>query len=136
MADSVRIDKWLWSVRLFKTRTQATNACKSGKISINENTAKPSSLVQVDNVVQVKRSGFEFQFLVRKIISKRVGAALAQPCYVDQTPQSELNKYTDWFSRKAPAERREKGAGRPTKHERRRIDAFKDFYFDDFEDLD
>lgn len=128
--DKVRVDKWLWSVRVFKSRTLATNACKSGKISINESTVKPSYSLEVDEVVHVKKNGFNLQFKVIKLIQKRVGAPIARQCYEDLTPESELRKYEDWFIGKGGAERREKGAGRPTKRERREIDRFKIEYLE------
>mgnify|MGYP000562455201 CR=1 FL=1 len=123
--DKVRIDKWLWSVRIFKSRTIATDACKSGKIKIKGVNVKPSYLVEREELVEVRKNGFDLQFKVIDLIQKRVSAPLAQQCYEDLTPAEELNKYQDWFVGKAAAEKREKGAGRPTKKERRSIDEFK-----------
>ncbi len=125
--DKVRIDKWLWSVRIFKSRTISTEACKSNKVKINEEGIKPSTSVEVGNLVEVRKNGFIFNYKVLKLISKRVSATLAQPCYEDLTPEEELNKYKDWYVGKAQAERREKGAGRPTKRERRDIDRYKEW---------
>ena len=125
MAEKVRIDKWLWSVRIFKTRTLATNACKSGKVRINDSSVKPSYLLQVGEHIQVHKDGFYLQFKALKLISKRVGAPIAITCYENLTPEEELNKYNDWFVGKAQSERREKGSGRPTKKQRREIDEFK-----------
>jgi len=123
--DKVRIDKWLWSVRIFKSRTLATDACKSGKVKIKGANVKPSYLVEREELVEVRKNGFDLQFKVIDLIQKRVSAPLAQLCYEDLTPAEELNKYQDWFVGKASAEQREKGAGRPTKKERRTIDDFK-----------
>lgn len=123
--DKVRIDKWLWSVRIFKSRTIATDACKSGKVKIKGINVKPSYLLEREELVEVRKNGFDLQFKVVDLIQKRVSAPLAQQCYEDLTPAEELNKYQDWFVGKAAAERREKGAGRPTKKERRTIDEFK-----------
>ena len=123
--DKVRIDKWLWSVRIFKSRTMATDACKSGKVKIKGVNVKPSYLLQRKEMVEVRKNGFDLQFRVIDLIQKRVSAPLAQQCYEDLTPAEELNKYQDWFVGKAAAEKREKGAGRPTKKERRTIDEFK-----------
>ena len=123
--DKVRIDKWLWSVRIFKSRTLATDACKSGKVKIKGANVKPSYLVEREELVEVRKNGFDLQFKVIDLIQKRVSAPLAQVCYEDLTPPDELNKYQDWFVGKASAEKREKGAGRPTKKERRSIDDFK-----------
>ena len=134
MAIKTRIDKWLWSVRIYKTRTLASDEVRSGKVKINQTNAKPASNVQAGDTVIVKKNGFNFQFKVLEIIEKRVAAPIAQQCYQDQTPLEELNKYQDWFVGKYGAEVRDKGAGRPTKKDRREIDDFKDNYFDDDED--
>ena len=128
--DKVRIDKWLWSVRIFKSRTIATAACKAGRVKIGENTVKPSEKVVVGQMVYVKKEGFNLEFLVKKLIEKRVGAPIAQTCYENLTPEEEMNKFSDWFIGKAATERRDKGAGRPTKRERREIDAWKNWHFD------
>lgn len=127
MLDKVRIDKWLWSVRIFKSRTLATDACKSGKVKIEGLPVKPSYLVTREEVIEVRKNGFNFRFRVLELIQQRVGAPIAQQCYEDLTPEEELQKYDSWFVGKAAAERREKGAGRPTKRERREIDRFKDW---------
>lgn len=122
----VRVDKWLWSVRIFKSRTLATDACKSGKVKIKGISIKPSYQVQRGETLEVRKNGFNLVFKVEGLIQKRVGAPIAQKCYQDLTPAEELNKYTDWFVGKASAEQRGKGAGRPTKRERRDLDRFKD----------
>jgi len=127
MLKKVRIDKWLWSVRIFKSRSMATDACKSGKIKIGENNVKPSYLLKREEIVFVKKNGFDLSFKVVDLLEKRVSAVLAQPCYEDLTPAEELNKYKDWFVGKGRPEVREKGAGRPTKRDRRNIDKFKDY---------
>lgn len=127
MLKKVRIDKWLWSVRIFKSRSMATDACKSGKVKVGENNIKPSYLLQRGETVFVKKNGFELTFKVVDLLEKRVSAVLAQPCYEDLTPAEELNKYKDWFVGKGRPEVREKGSGRPTKRDRRDIDKFKDF---------
>jgi len=127
MLKKVRIDKWLWSVRIFKSRSMATDACKSGKIKVGENNVKPSYLLQREEVISVKKNGFDLTFKVVDLLEKRVSAVLAQPCYEDLTPAEELNKYKDWFVGKGRPEVREKGAGRPTKRDRRNIDKFKDY---------
>jgi ribosome-associated heat shock protein Hsp15 len=130
----VRIDKWLWSVRIFKSRTIATDACKGGKVKLNNTNVKPSSLVQKDDVLIIRKNGFDFQFKVVELIEKRVSAAIAQQCYENITPQEEMNKYSEWFAAgKASAEKRDRGTGRPTKKERREIDDYKEGWFD-FED--
>ena len=104
----------------------ATNACKSGRVKIKDSKLKPSYLLKVGDEIQISKDGFNLTFLVKTIISKRVSFALAHPCYENLTPESELNKYKDWYIGKGAAERREKGTGRPTKKERREIEEFKD----------
>ena len=129
----VRIDKWLWSVRIFKSRTLATDACKEGKVRVGGMPVKASHLIAENEEITVKKDGFNFQFRVVKTIEKRVGAPIAVTCYEDLTPPEERNKYQVWFiSAHSNVEKREKGAGRPTKKERRELDEFKDVY--DWED--
>ncbi len=123
--EKVRVDKWLWSVRIFKSRTMATDACKSGKVKIEGTLVKPAQDIQPGDILEVRKDGFNLQYKVVSLIQKRVGAPIAQQCYEDLTPEEELNKYKDWFVGKATPERREKGAGRPTKKERREIERFK-----------
>lgn len=130
----VRIDKWLWAVRLFKSRTIAADACKSGKVKSNDVIVKPSHLLVKDEILEVKKNGFTLSFKVNHLIEKRVSATLAAPCFDDLTPQEELDKYKDWFVGKSGTEFRERGDGRPTKKERRDIDEFKEMYFDDFDE--
>ncbi|MBI5916278.1 MAG: RNA-binding S4 domain-containing protein [Bacteroidetes bacterium] len=128
--EKVRIDKWLWSVRIFKSRTLAADAIKSGKVRIGESVAKPSDLVGVGQTVFVKKEGFNLEFLVKKLIDQRVGAPLALECFDNLTPVEELGKFSEWFIGKAGVERRGRGTGRPTKRERREIDTFKGDRFD------
>ena len=124
--EKVRIDKWLWSVRIFKSRTIATDACKSGRVRVAGEQVKASYLMSEQEEVTVKKDGFNFQYRALKLIEKRVGAPIAVTCYEDITPEDEKNKYNSWFlNAKSNAEKREKGAGRPTKKERREIDDFK-----------
>ena len=123
--DKVRIDKWLWSVRIFKTRTVAANECKSGSVKINDKRAKPSTNLFLGDLVQVSKNGFKLIFKTVKLIDKRVGAPIAVKCYNDETSEDEMNKYENWFIGKAKPEIREFGSGRPTKRERRELDAHK-----------
>ncbi|NNF33177.1 MAG: RNA-binding S4 domain-containing protein [Saprospiraceae bacterium] len=127
----VRLDKWLWSVRIFKTRSKASEACKSGKVATDAKKLKPSYHVSVGDVLNVKKGGFNLTFKVNALISKRVSATLAAPCYDNLTPVEELNKYQDWYIGKANSEIRERGTGRPTKRERRSIETFKEIYFEE-----
>lgn len=127
----VRVDKWLWAVRIFKSRSLATEIVKSGKVKLRGKTLKPSSIVSSGDVFEVKKNGFTLQIQVEKIIEKRVSAPIAATCFKDCTPAEEMNKYKSWFIGKAQPEFREKGEGRPTKKERREIDDFKSFYLED-----
>ncbi len=125
----VRIDKWLWSVRIFKSRTLATDACKGGKVKIGSTSVKPSYQIAEGDIVLVKKDGFTFQFRAISLIEKRVGAPIATTCYEDVTPAEERNNYLSWFQNASPTnEKREKGIGRPTKRDRRDMDSFKDGY--------
>ena len=130
--EKMRIDKWVWAVRLYKSRTIASDACKTGKVKLNGVNAKPATLVGEGDKIELKKNGFGLTFEVKKLLKSRVGAAIAVECYINTTPEEELNKYKNWFVGKTGAEMREKGAGRPTKKERREIDEFKDgdFNFD------
>lgn len=125
MLEKVRIDKWLWSVRIFKSRTLATDSCKGGKVKIKGVNVKPSYLLQRGEIIEVKKEGFNMIFKVVDLIQKRVGAPIAQQCYEDLTPEEEMNKFKDWFVGKGKIEHREKGLGRPTKRQRREIDRYK-----------
>ncbi len=122
----IRVDKWLWNVRIFKSRTKATDSCKSGKIKINDLNIKPSYLIEAGEIIQVRKDGFDLIFKAVELIDRRVNATLAAPCYENLTSEDELNKYKDWYIGKAAPERRERGAGRPTKRDRRTLDEFKD----------
>ena len=124
----VRVDKWLWSVRIFKSRTIASDACKSNKVKIGDNNLKPSHMLEGGEILKVKKNGFNMEYKVVQLIEKRVSATLAAPCYENLTPEAELKKYDDWYIGKAGAEKREKGTGRPTKRERRVLDDWKDSY--------
>ncbi|MFK7810587.1 MAG: RNA-binding S4 domain-containing protein [Saprospiraceae bacterium] len=132
----VRIDKWLWSVRLFKTRTKATNACKAGRVKINDKQMKPSALLEGDELINLRKESFDLIIKVVDLIDRRVSATLAEPCYENLTPESELNKFKNWYVGKAAPERRERGAGRPTKRERRTIDDFKENWLEDWDEFE
>lgn len=133
MSDQLRIDKWLWHVRIFKSRTISTSACKNGRVSLNDKTLKASSPIKVGDKIKVRKEGFALEFLIKGLLTKRVGAPIAATCYENITPEEELNKFKDWFIGKAAPERRERGAGRPTKKERREIEEFKGDYIYDWE---
>ena len=121
----VRVDKWLWSVRIFKSRTQASDACKSNKVKIGDTNLKPSFSLEGGETLLVKKNGFNMVYKVVTLIEKRVSATLAAPCYENLTPADELNKFNDWYIGKSASERRARGTGRPTKKERRELDEWK-----------
>ena len=130
--DKVRIDKYLWAIRIFKSRTLATDVVKKGKVQVNGENVKPSASVTVGDKIQVLKNGFNLELEVLELLNKRVGAPKAVTCYKNVTPEAEMNKYKDWFVGKTQGEFREKGAGRPTKRDRREIEEFKeDYLFDD-----
>lgn len=119
----IRIDKWLWAVRVFKTRSQATEACKKGRIMIEDQAVKPSRIIKVDEVVYVRFPPIYRQFKVVGLLKNRVGAKLVASYMEEITPEEEKAKLdlvkTDTFGR------RPRGSGRPTKKERRIIDKLK-----------
>jgi ribosome-associated heat shock protein Hsp15 len=127
-----RIDKWLWTVRIFKSRTIATDACKAGKIKINGSEIKPSASVSRLDKIEVRKNGFNFQFEVKELLKNRVPAPIAKECFQNNTPVSELEKYNDWFNGKKSSVLRARGTGRPTKKDRRSMDDFSDF--DEFDE--
>lgn len=127
----VRVDKWLWSVRIFKSRSKASDACRTNKVKVGDTVLKPSSLLEGGEILKVRKNSFDMVYKVVTLIDKRVSATLAEPCYENLTPADELNKFNDWYIGKGRAEIREKGTGRPTKRERREIDQWKDFDYDD-----
>ena len=120
MSDTARVDAWLWGIRIFKTRSAATASSKAGHISVNDERAKPAQSVRIGDIVRVRIDGDERILQVAKLIVKRVGAPVAVGCYVELTPP------------KPPREERvltvvrDRGAGRPTKKDRRVIDRLMD----------
>lgn len=126
MADQVRIDKWLWAVRLFKTRSQATDACKKGRIIIDKIQVKPSRMIRMGDIVQIKKSPVTYSFKVLGLIEKRVGAKLVPEYMEDVTPKEELELLE--MQKHMLTMQRDRGKGRPTKKERRDMD---DFFTDD-----
>lgn len=139
----VRIDKWLWAMRIFKTRTIATDACKKGRVTVGDVDsgviAKPSRMIKVDDVINVRKSPVTYSFRVKALTENRLGAKLV-PEYMDNiTPQSqydllEVVKISGFIDRR-------KGLGRPTKREGRELAKFTqeamDYGWDfDFDDLD
>ena len=123
MPTSVRIDKYLWAVRIYKTRTLSTEACKKGRVSVDDMPAKPSRTVMAGDVIQVKKMPVVYSFRVIDPIEKRVGAKIVENFVENVTPEDELHKLDlqdDFFIK------RDRGTGRPTKKERRLLDDLRD----------
>lgn len=133
----VRIDKWLWAVRLFKTRTIAIEACKKGRITIKGMPVKPSRMIQVGDIIEIRKSPITYSFEVLDLTERRMGAKLVPDFRKDVTPASELQILE--MSKLSGFVDRARGTGRPTKKDRRDLDDFVDdgFNFDfDFDDED
>ncbi|MEY9990551.1 ribosome-associated heat shock protein Hsp15 [Streptomyces sp. V4I8] len=114
--ESVRIDSWIWSVRLVKTRSMGATACKGGHVRVNGHNVKPSHAVRVGDEVRLRQENRERIVIVKRLISKRVGAPVAVQCYVDNSPPPPPREAV------APAGIRDRGAGRPTKRDRREME--------------
>ena len=121
---NTRIDKWLWAVRIFKTRAMATEACSGGKVKINETAVKASRKIITGDLIQVRKGVVKHLYCVLKIAEKRMGAKLVLNFLDDITPEEELAKLKS--SQKQSIQIREKGQGRPTKKERRMMDQLRE----------
>ena len=133
--ETARIDKWLWAARIFKTRSIAADACKNGRITVGGVTVKPSHTIKEGEVVNVKKPPITYSFKVLKTIEQRVGAKLLPEIYENVTDPKQYELLE--MSRISGFVDRARGTGRPTKKERRALDAFTDpamFGFDDEED--
>lgn len=132
--EEVRIDKYLWSIRVFKTRSEATDACKGGKIRVNGADTKPSKPVKVGDTIVARKGPVTYTYKVLQLIDKRQGAKLV-PLYAENlTPEEEIAKL------RAPVEtfflKRDRGAGRPTKKDRRQMeDLWSNLSFDVPDDI-
>ena len=127
--EKLRIDKYLWSIRLFKTRSLATEACKAGRIKLNGQNIKASYVVKIGEIYQVQK-GIERKIVkVLGLLERRVDAKTAVQFYEDQTPEEETTAYKSAFQ--APILKRDRGAGRPTKRDRREIDGLKEDWWED-----
>lgn len=126
--DSVRIDKYLWAIRVYKTRSDATEACNGNKVKIAGVNAKPSKAVKVGEVIEVRKGPAVLTYKVLALSENRMGAQLVPEYAEDLTPESELVKFH------APREtvfvQRDRGAGRPTKKDRRILDGLVDSFDD------
>lgn len=110
-----RVDVWLWSVRVFKTRSAATAAVKGGHVRVNDDPTKPGAKLKIGDVVTVRYPGYSRIFKVEELLSKRVGAPAAAKAYQDLSPPKPAHLFT-------PVARRDRGAGRPTKRDRRQLE--------------
>ena len=122
MAEQARIDKWLWAARIFKTRSLAAEACKNGRVTIGNVNVKPSHMVKVGETVSVRKPPITYSFKILQTIEQRVGAKLIPEIYEnvttpDQYELLEMNRISGFVDRA-------RGTGRPTKKERRALDAF------------
>ncbi len=119
LVESTRVDKWLWAVRLYGTRTASTDACGGGHVKVNGVAAKAATSVRVGDRVTATAGGRERVFEVVQVIDKRVGASVAASCLIDHSPPLPPKELS------APPFMRERAAGRPTKRERRQLDRFR-----------
>lgn len=123
----IRIDKWLWAIRIFKSRTLSTKSCEQGKVKVEDVNVKASYKLQVGEVVVVKVGQLKKTLKILQLIEKRVGADIAVTCYEDISPEEDK---IDFSQNKSvfllPDAYRQKGDGRPTKRDRRDIEKFKD----------
>lgn len=131
--NEVRIDKWLWAVRLFKTRSIAIEACKKGRVSIKGVTIKPSRMIKTGDIIEVRRPPITYSFEVLNLTENRMGAKLVPEFMKDVTSPSQLEILE--LSRMSGFVDRARGSGRPTKKDRRELEQFtEDFsYFDDWD---
>ncbi len=123
--DTVRIDKWLWMVRLFKTRSMATDACNAGKVKMDGNNLKPSKNIKENEIYVVRIGQLEKTVQVLGSPKSRVGAPLVPQFYTDLTPPEEYERVKMLSMR---FEHRDRGEGRPTKRDRRQIEFVKNLY--------
>ena len=133
LMSEVRLDKYLWAVRVFKTRSDAADAIRNNRVLVNDAYAKPSREVKQGDVIAVKKQPVTYQYKVLELVSSRQGAKNVPQYCLNITPQEELDKLT--IPRETVFVFRERGTGRPTKKERREIDALMDgFYYDEEDD--
>ncbi|MBF6062968.1 RNA-binding S4 domain-containing protein [Nocardia terpenica] len=113
---TVRVDSWIWAVRLMKTRSAAATACRGGHVRVNGVAVKPAHQIKPGDEVRVRVNGLERIVVVERVIAKRVGAAIAAQCLIDKSPPPPAPEIL------ASLPRRDRGSGRPTKRERRETD--------------
>ncbi len=117
--EATRVDRWIWAVRLYKTRSAASDACQGGHVRVNDKPAKPATKVRVGDRVAARLDHRDRVLEVVRVIEKRVGAPVAAECFVDHSPPVPERDLT------APAFARDRGAGRPTKRDRRTLDRYR-----------
>ncbi len=127
-AEKLRIDKYLWAIRIFKTRSLATEACKAGRVKLNGQNVKPSYVVKVGERFTVQKGIERKVIFVTGLLERRVDAKTAVQFYEDQTPVEETYGFKSAFH--APILKRDRGTGRPTKKDRREIDDLKTDWWD------
>ncbi len=113
---SVRLDSWIWAVRMFKTRSAAAAACRSGHVRVNGTPAKAGQRIGPDDEIRLRIDGLEKIVIVTRLVAKRVGAPVAAECMIDRSPPPPSKEAM------ASQPRRDRGAGRPTKRDRRDLD--------------
>jgi ribosome-associated heat shock protein Hsp15 len=121
--EGIRIDKWLWSVRIYKTRSIATDACRNGRVKAGGQVVKASHEVKEGEIIQVSLHAMTKTLRVKALLKNRVSASLVENYMEDLTPQEEYDKLK--IKRETNHEFRERGTGRPTKKERRLIERLK-----------
>jgi len=121
--EAIRIDKYLWAVRLYKTRSLATDACRNGHVRMNGQPLKPSHEIKVGEVYEISIDQLHKVIEVKEMLGNRVGAKLVENYMTDLTPQEEYDRIQ--FIRQYSFEKRDRGTGRPTKRDRREIEEFK-----------
>ena len=124
MAEGIRIDKWLWAVRLYKTRSLASEECKKGKVMINGMNVKPSREIKEGETIQLRRPPITRSYKVLALAENRMAAKMVPEFMVETTPASELEILEEMKNRNI--DNRDRGTGRPTKKERRDLDDFFD----------
>lgn len=132
--EEVRVDKWLWATRVFKTRSIATDACKKGRVTIKGINVKPSHTIKIGDIIVVRKPPISYSFEVLGTIENRVGAKLVPEYLKNITPKEQYELLE--MTRISGFVNRQKGLGRPTKKEGRELAKFTDFTFMDFDDYD
>jgi ribosome-associated heat shock protein Hsp15 len=117
-----RVDKFIWAVRLFKTRSMATNQCKTNKVLVNDEAVKPARAVKMGDTISIRKSGAVFSYKVLDLLEKRVGAKLVADYIRDITPTEEIEKYK--LFQASQSAYRDNGMGKPTTKERRILEKF------------